>query len=390
MFGAYIHIPYCLQRCRYCDFATYVQEEIIPQDKYVELLCKEISLRSHLGPGRPLESVYFGGGTPSLLPPESIIAILQQLEKHNFPMGRDTEVTIEINPATLNERAIERLIEHGVNRFSVGAQSFNDRLLKLSGRKHNSKETRDTLDLLKKYDLNYSFDLLFALPTQTAEELDEDLKEVIAYSPPHLSAYCLTVPEGHPMSFQRPSDIQQAKMFEQIEKKLNGIGLNRYEMSNFAKSSMESRHNSLYWTNKDYLGFGLSAHSFLTNWEGSKVRFWNPSSVDGYTNFIQSLLSESTVSSLLEKGLAEVLTKKQSLFDFSHTALRMQSGLSLSELTKEFSAEDALQLQPGLNKLVSSGLLNKKTEDIYSLSHEGFLLSNRVFAQVYDLVEDLP
>ena len=174
-FGIYIHIPYCLQRCTYCDFATYVHTEIKPPEFYIEQVKKEIANRKNFFPARRLDTLYFGGGTPSLIPAELIVDLISELAKFGYTTGPETEVTIEINPATVDERKLEIYLNAGINRFSVGAQSFSDRLLKMVHREHNSTQTIDTLELLKKYNLNFSFDLLFALPTQTVAELRNDV-----------------------------------------------------------------------------------------------------------------------------------------------------------------------------------------------------------------------
>jgi oxygen-independent coproporphyrinogen-3 oxidase len=202
-FGAYVHIPYCLQRCRYCDFTTFEFSEIMPPEKYLQILLREIRKRSSLFEPTKLASLYFGGGTPSLIPAPFILSIISELANCGFEIDSDSEVTIEINPATVNEEKLDFYIKSGINRFSVGAQSFNDDLLKLCGRRHLAEDTRHTLRLLRERSLNYSFDLLFALPSQTLDQLKQDLDEVELFDPPHLSAYCLTVPSGHPMAKNR-------------------------------------------------------------------------------------------------------------------------------------------------------------------------------------------
>ncbi len=156
--GVYIHIPYCLQRCTYCDFATYVHNEILPPEKYVDLVRKEISLRANIFSekfqGKTLSTIYFGGGTPSLIPAELIISLISELSKHGFTTGPETEITIEINPATVDPKKLDQYLSAGVNRISVGAQTFHDRLLKSVNREHNAQQTFETLELLRKYKLN--------------------------------------------------------------------------------------------------------------------------------------------------------------------------------------------------------------------------------------------
>lgn len=380
MLGLYVHIPYCLQRCSYCDFATYVHDQIMSPDLYVDLLVKELQQRRHLFPGTSLTSIYFGGGTPSLLSAEQILRILNAAEQIGLHISNSTEITIEINPATLDAKKIKTLVRGGVNRFSVGAQTFNDALLKKAGRKHSAQDTMDTLDLLREEQLNYSFDLLFALPQQSLEELDRDLEIICEVRPPHLSAYCLTVPTGHPMSHNRPSDENQVKMFENIHARLQTIGLERYEISNFARRGSESRHNLLYWQDEPYLGIGLSAHSYLKHLGPWGTRFWNPSSIDQYAAFINAGHAEP-VDSLVDMKHGEGLTEDSSLFDFCHTSLRLDAGLDKKALENKFSSNLLGDTKSKLQRLREKGLL-VENDNTWRLSPEGVLISNYVFSQL--------
>lgn len=378
MFGIYIHIPYCLQRCSYCDFATYVHDQILPPEKYVPLLLKELRQKTVLFPQKTVSSIYFGGGTPSLLSSDLILTIIEEIGK-TITILPETEITLEINPATLDTEKIRRLIGGGVNRFSVGAQTFNDALLKAAGRKHSSLDTLKTLDLLRSEAANYSFDLLFALPHQSLSDLDADLEKITELSPPHLSAYCLTVPSGHPMSFNRPTEDHQVKMFAQISSALASVDLKRYEISNFAKPELESQHNLLYWRDGEYLGLGLSAHSYLKSKHPWGSRFWNPSSIQEY----EKLMSEDHVSLevLLEKKLGEVLDEKSSAFDFCHTALRLDAGLDKQGLRRKFSSDIVTQMEKKLARLESKGLI-LQNDTAWRLSEDGVLVSNFVFSEI--------
>jgi oxygen-independent coproporphyrinogen III oxidase len=381
MFGLYIHIPYCLQRCSYCDFATYVYDQILPPEEYVKLLIKELRQKALLFPNRPLTSIYFGGGTPSLLSSDLILSILDEIGKTKLLISPETEITLEINPATLDIPKIRHLLSGGVNRFSVGAQTFNDALLKGAGRKHSSEDTIKTLDLLRSEDVNYSFDLLFALPKQTLQDLEEDLEKISEIRPPHLSAYCLTVPTGHPMSYNRPTDDHQVEMFNKIYSALGQVGLERYEISNFARPGKESKHNLLYWQDGEYLGLGLSAHSYLKNHHPWGARFWNPSSVEAYQKLMQDTATEPLQGPRLENNLGEVLDEKSSLFDFCHTALRLDAGLEKNLLNNRYSQELVAQMENRLQKLMTRGLVLNE-EKRWRLSPEGVLVSNYVFSEI--------
>lgn len=379
MLGLYIHIPYCLQRCRYCDFATYVYDQILPPEKYVQLLIAELKQKQSLFPQKELRSIYFGGGTPSLLDASLILTLLDHIANSGLQISRETEITLEINPATLNQEKIAQLIGGGVNRFSVGAQTFNDRLLAEAGRKHSSEDTRQTLDLLQKLDVNYSFDLLFALPHQSLADLEEDLRIIGHYSPPHLSAYCLTVPEGHPMSFDRPRDDTQIEMFRHIEAHLKDSGILRYEISNFAKQGFESKHNLLYWQDENYVGLGLSAHSYLKTLGPWGARFWNPSTIEKYEELILSQ-PKNPILALENLSCLERPDDKASLFDYCHTALRLEEGLREENLHKKFSQSQTAELFKELKKLQTQELIERREPAEWCLTEKGRHLSNYVFA----------
>ncbi|MFN3695943.1 MAG: radical SAM family heme chaperone HemW [Pseudobdellovibrio sp.] len=379
-FGVYIHIPYCIQRCTYCDFATYVQSEILAPNKYIELVKKEILLRRQMfnlnsTSDVKLDTLYFGGGTPSLIPSELIVDLIAELNKHGLRTGPQTEITIEINPATIDERKLEHYLSAGINRFSVGAQTFHDRLLKMVKREHSSEQTIQTLSLLKKYKLNFSFDLLFALPTQTLEELSYDVEKAVEIGSSHISPYCLTVPENHPLSKNRPLEEDQIQMFSIIHEALQKSGFNRYEISNYSKPGFESRHNNLYWTDQSYWGLGLSAHSYSrspfseTPWG---ERFWNPSNINIYEQ--QVLANQKN----LPTEQIERLEKHQSLTDFCHTSLRLAQGLDLNQLKQKFGASLAQVVSKKAEKLLSLHHL-VLNDNCLQLTENGVLISNQIF-----------
>ncbi len=380
-FGVYVHIPYCLQRCTYCDFATYEQSQIMPPAQYFELLAQEIRQKASAFPKGHLSTVYFGGGTPSLVPAEHIVSLLGQLTSHGFTQDKSTEITIEINPATVDPKKMEQYLKAGVNRFSVGAQTFDDALLKSVHREHNSQQTLDTLHLLKSYDVNFSMDLLFALPGQTLQILERDLRKILEIAPPHISPYCLTVPEGHVLSAGRPMEEVQLQMFEMIREALMGAGFGRYEISNFAQPGFESKHNSLYWDDENYWGIGLSAHSYDRR-RGWGTRYWNASAIGLYESQIKAGHGQQFTEpeQNLPQAQFERLEKHQSLTDFCHTSLRRDRGLLRSELQKKFGHPAEVLLSGVLAHQVETGLLRVLPDKSgWTLTEEGLLLSNQVF-----------
>ncbi|KHD87284.1 MAG: coproporphyrinogen III oxidase [Bdellovibrio sp. ArHS] len=388
-FGVYVHIPYCIQRCTYCDFATYEQSKILPPDQYVELLFKEIRQKHRYYTPQKLDTLYFGGGTPSLIPAPLIVSIIKELGRYGFTTGPDSEITIEINPATINEDKLKMYLDHGVNRFSVGAQTFDDRLLKMVHREHSAKQTLETLDLLRAHDLNFSFDILFALPSQTVAGLKNDVKIAIEQGAKHISPYCLTVPDGHPLSKGRPLEEEQVEMFDIIADQLTTSGFQQYEISNFALPGFESRHNMLYWVDEPYWGLGLSAHSYSLE-SAWGTRYWNINSINEYQKQILAFDGQEFTSPATHLPAAqhEILEMHQALTDFCHTSMRLMRGLSQEKLAQKFPSDIAQKVSEILNSLIQKRWV-QYGRGHWSLTREGLVLSNKVFQELTFLAEDI-
>lgn len=388
-FGIYVHIPYCIQRCSYCDFATYEQTQILLPSEYIQLVLKEIRLYGHLLRDHKINTIYFGGGTPSLISPQLLKKIPEELKNQGFMMAPDAEVTIEINPATISTEKIDEYLSFGVNRFSVGAQTFDDRVLKLIGREHNCDDTLDTLNLLKSRKLNFSFDILFALPGQTLKMLDHDMNKVSEFQPSHVSPYCLTVQDKHPLAKSRLDDNLQVQMFGLIHRRLLEQGMQQYEISNFAKPGFESRHNMLYWTDQAYWGIGLSAHSY-TQFSRWGERFWNVSNIKIYEKELSEMENAPKLSMITGRNSEnfEFIQEYQALTDFCHTHMRTMRGLSCSELEQKFGAMRLQLVENNLEILYKQDLI-KKDSCSWSLTERGVLLSNQVFSALTFLKEDL-
>jgi oxygen-independent coproporphyrinogen-3 oxidase len=393
-FGIYVHIPYCKQLCPYCDFTRYSidkMSKILPPAKYIDLLKKEIKARAKtIGP-RSIQTIYFGGGTPSLVEPELIVSVIEELANHGFNIQENAELSIEIDPGTIDEKKLDALIAGGFNRFSVGAQTFSDRLLKVAGRKHSRDDTITLLKMMSQKGLNYSFDLLFALPTQTLSDLEQDLEMALLFQPSHLSAYCLNVAENHPMNQARPMDEVQVEMFALIERILAQKKLYRYEISNFAKPGFESQHNLHYWNDTEYWGLGVSAHSYLKMGAWGQ-RFSNPKRIRNYEKQIEDWDSQADAIWSFQKHLSpedfEELEAHQSLTDYCHTSLRLTRGLHPQSLLQKFSPKLAGLVELRLKDLEQNELV-QHLDDYWQLTEQGKMLANLVFEKLTFSREEL-
>ncbi len=281
--SVYIHVPYCLKRCPYCDFNTYAVGQV-PEDDYVSALLRELDATAKRPPweGRRVATVFFGGGTPSLLAPDSIDRLLDRLDAR-FGIQADAEISLEANPGSLEGSAPERLAElrkAGVNRLSIGAQSFDDRHLATLGRIHRAGDTLETLAAARRAGFdNLSLDLIFAVPGQTIADWQRDLERVVALAPEHVSAYGLTYEEGTPLerdlaagNVEPATEETEAAMYEAAISTLAGAGYRHYEISNFARPGYQCRHNVTYWSWGDYLGLGAGAHGFYRCTSGPVVQ----------------------------------------------------------------------------------------------------------------------
>jgi len=291
--SAYLHIPFCEKKCVYCDF--YSIENLTHRAEFVDLLIKEIDLKLAVYPelkGRPLETIFFGGGTPSLLEPAELAKIINALRNH-FPIAGNCEFTLECNPGTVDLNKLKGYRALGVNRLSFGVQSFDQEELQFLGRIHNAQEARDAVRIAREAGFdNVSIDLIFSLPNQEEETLRSTLEQAIALDTDHISAYNLIVEPGTPLfrlvQLNKVIELdpdRAAELFDLTQETLMAAGFEQYEVSNYAKSpEKRAKHNLVYWDGfKEYVSFGPSAHEFV----GSE-RAWNVSSLDQYRQFIEA------------------------------------------------------------------------------------------------------
>lgn len=367
--GVYIHIPFCISRCSYCDFATDVYRDIETVERYVAALVSEICQFKPVG--QNIDTIYFGGGTPSLLRPPQVERILTAVYDRFF-VDRGSEVTMEMNPATVTPDSLNAYKRLGVNRASFGVQTFNDRALRLLARGHDANDARQTYQMLRDAGFeNVSFDLIAGLPGQRLDEWKRNLDEAIGLSPEHLSLYLLEVHEGTPLAEQvrsgrqpKPDDDLAGEMYTAMCERLTAAGFEQYEISNFAKPGFESRHNTKYWRLDPVYGFGVSAHSF-----DGRERYANERHTNRYLELVESARS------------AEVLRQPtEEMSEFLFLGLRMNEGIDAADFEKRFKVRFAERYCLEITELKGLGLMSDSGGAI-RLTDRGRLYSNEVFAR---------
>jgi oxygen-independent coproporphyrinogen-3 oxidase len=377
--GVYLHIPFCRSRCSYCDFATGMYESGLAE-RYVNALSEEIERWSEVDRPAPVDTVYLGGGTPSLLAPAQIERILNAV-KNRFQLVAGAEVTIELNPGDGGTSAAARLEtirdfrRLGINRASFGAQTFDDRQLKQLGRTHSADEITSTFDHLREAGFrNINFDLIAGLPGQTMAGWQRNLTAALNLRPEHLSLYLLDVHDGTPLADQirrglrpKPDDDLAAEMYLLMIDELNAAGLKHYEISNFCRPGFESRHNTKYWSGDPYYGFGCSAHSY----DGRLKRWSNERDAASYAKLIETHKSPIVEHTVLNEEDA----RSESIF----LGLRLMRGLNLEDYRERFGSDLRDECDADLERLRDAGLI-EIDEGLLRLTRRGALLSNEVFA----------
>ena len=370
----YIHVPFCTKKCPYCHF--FVQPNSLEhQNSFLSSLEKEWNLRSHVLQSREIVSIYFGGGTPSLLPAKAIKKILSMIQKGPAIISPFCEITLEANPENVSLESMQEFCQAGINRVSVGVQSFDDELLKILGRTHDSTKAKKALKAIKKAGINnLSIDLMYELPHQTFFKWQESLLEVNSLPITHLSLYNLTFEPGtsfykksKTLSPALPSEDESLQMLNLAVSQLRCIGLTRYEISAFCKPNYESLHNTGYWTARPFLGFGPSAFSY---WEGR--RFRNISHLKKYTEMLDQ--------KILPEDFEETLSLEQKQKELLAVELRLLKGVDLNLFQKKNTLLSA-SLQKSISELLSKNWLHQK-DSILSLTDEGLLFYDSVASEL--------
>lgn len=374
--GVYLHIPFCRSRCSYCDFATDVFKNVETVERYVAALCREISnFRIQIPASADrVETIYFGGGTPSLLSPPQLEKILDSIYK-KFSVEKNIELTMEMNPATVTLETLKEYRNLGVNRASFGAQTFDDRELKRLGRRHTAEDVRETIELLRRAGFeNVSFDLIAGLPRQTLADWERNLDEALNLRPEHLSLYLLEIHEGTPLAGQirsnrqpMPDEDLAGEMYELMLDKTAAAGYAQYEISNFSLPGFQSRHNSKYWLCEPVYAFGVSAHSF----DGRSARWANERDTSRYVSLIESYQTPVTEKNELDA--------KQLSAEYAFLRLRLAEGLQLGEYENRFGVDLRREYAEDLRRLEDLGLIEFNA-GFLKLTRRGFVFSNEVFA----------
>ena len=372
--GIYIHIPFCKQKCFYCDFCSFANKNEM-QEKYVEAVINEIKNITHKEK-YTVTTIYFGGGTPSILNPEYIKNILQEIES-SFEILDDAEITIEINPGTVNEEKLKRYKEYGINRLSIGLQSANDKILKNIGRIHDYKQFEETFFYARKCGFkNINIDLMIGLPTQAVEDVKQTLEKIIQKNPEHISVYSLIIEEGtiiekliNENKLQLPDEETERIMYWTVVNELKENGYNQYEISNFSKKTYESKHNTNCWKQKQYIGLGTSAHSYL-----NKKRYSNTNNIEEYIKNIQ----ENNISKNIT--IHEEQTEESTMNEYMLLGLRMIQGININEFKQKFKTDPTIKYKKILEKLQKENLI-QITKTSIKLTKQGIDFGNIVWEE---------
>lgn len=367
----YIHIPFCIKKCAYCDFLSGPSDEKT-RENYVELLCREIEECRGKIEEYEVVTVFFGGGTPSVLPGEQIQKIMSKL-RGVFTFTKDVEITLEMNPGTVTMEKLIAYKKAGINRLSIGLQSVHKEELKLLGRIHSYEEFVHSYQMAREAGFdNINIDLISAIPGQTAASWEESLKTIVKLEPEHISAYSLIIEEGTPFyevygegdgADLLPSEEVEREMYWQTKQVLHGAGYERYEISNYAREGYACRHNIGYWERTPYLGLGIGAASLF-----EEMRYTNPSDIEEYQRCFG------------EKFKAEKLSIEEQMEEFMFLGLRMMNGISRRKFRKAFGKEIEEVYGKQIEKLKKLLLLEENGDRIH-LTEKGIDVSNSVFVE---------
>ena len=366
--GLYVHIPFCVRKCNYCDFCSFDPAASLWRKDYIPRLCREI--RSYSGQGIKINSIFFGGGTPSLLSPDEFRSICDCI-KESFNVLPDTEFTIEANPKTLDGEKLSAFIKCGVNRLSIGLQSIHENELKKLGRIHDFDDFLDSYNLARKCGIeNVNIDLMYGIPEQTMKSFDETLDRIIDLEPEHISLYGLIIEEGTPFYNDRsnlalPGEDSECDMYYLAADKLLQNGYSHYEISNYAKPGFYCRHNLKYWRAEEYIGVGLNAYSYFKG-----RRYANSDEAEVYLTEDCENYDQTSSVDLSDKA-----------FEYVMLRLRLREGFSLLEYKSRFGVDFFARNRDSIERFCKAGYLTLDGDRL-ALTERGFYVSNSILTEL--------
>lgn len=375
--GVYIHIPFCMKKCFYCDFVSYANKEDMIE-KYIKALEKEIKIKAEENKLLKINTIYIGGGTPSFIESKHIVYIINAI-KESFNVKENAEITIEVNPRTVTKNKLEDYIKCGINRISIGLQTTNNELLKQIGRIHTYEQFLETYNLIRMVGFNnINVDLMLALPNQTIKDLEDSLNKVIMLKPEHISVYSLILEEKTKLydlvesgKLELLDENIEREMYWKVKNVLEQNGYKHYEISNFAKQGYESKHNLNCWNQEEYLGIGLAAHSYLHS-----KRYSNTENLEQYIN---KLLDEEGIKNdIVTVHEEQTLEDKQK--EYMLLGLRKIEGVKISDFKNKFVQNPIYVCRKELDKLVKEDLIQVEDNNI-KLTKKGLDLANLVFEE---------
>lgn len=375
--GLYIHIPFCISKCHYCNFVSKIGDKQ-EQRRYIDCLKKEIQIRAKEYNGFfTIKTIFIGGGTPSCLEIGVIKEILQTVYKC-FTVKNSAEITIELNPNTLTKEKVQEFAISGIIRFSIGLQSTNPSILKKMGRTHNVEDFENAITLIREQGIsNISADVILGYPSQTEKDCVETIKFLLDRNIPHISTYMLSVEEGTPLQklldnkkLKLPTEERVIKSFNAISTQLDQAGYNHYEVSNFAKPGFTCKHNLIYWNCGEYLGLGLSAHSYIDG-----TRFSNTENLESYCDCIEKK-HKAPVSTVNK------LSKAQKKEEYIMLSLRTSKGLSTKLYKSEFGGNFLAEHKDLLTTYIKLGLLIIDKDENVKATQKGFLVLNKIILEL--------
>ncbi len=365
----YVHIPFCKQKCLYCDFPSYAGKENL-EDSYIDSLIKEINLKCK---GKIIKTLFIGGGTPSYLKEENLNNLLVCLNSLKYK--EDSEKTIECNPGTLKSEKLKIIKDNGINRISMGLQTTNNNLLKKIGRIHTMKEFEENYNRVREFEFNnINIDIMFGLPNQSVSDYKKSLEDIVKLNPEHISCYSLIIEQGTPFYnmnekglLKLPTEDEEREMYNITKDILKSNGYHQYEISNYSKENKECEHNKIYWKLEEYIGVGVSASSYI---DSNRIK-----NIDDIKEYINKINNKEAVEESIIKN-----SKKEDMEEFMFLGLRLIKGIDKNNFKRKFDKNIEDVYGDVINKNIKKGLIEDKDNYIY-LTSKGVEVSNYVMSE---------